>query len=298
MKYFSFIKEFEKHLSDKELRDLARTLFNLENSIIYRRGHYIKLDIRIIHDITKHILKKYMLELPTKTQESWGIKEYLYSQQRKFSIKGLAENLDDSVWTSECDKENLLKLYNEGNNEVHYDPNKFNEVRGKSRESNYNADDMYSIAMAILYIYKWIGTVIFDIDLSFVDADTAIFNDGSKSFHVMENREEFESLIGIPCPLCEKGTIISPENKTFTYGPYLQCNDKECGANVSKGMNFRRKTNISCETQGCVGKEGKPSKYKDTFTYKNKQRFNACIVCGKTELSKDEMEFNFWDSLE
>ncbi len=302
MEYFLLINKFTDKLTNKEFKDLARCLVNLENSIIYRQGHYIKLDIRYIHDILKYLLKKYLLELEDEIKES-NIYSYIIGDHNKFSLNKLADEIPDDFWISIYDKKNLKRIFKEGNEEVHYDMSKsFDEVMGNSHEKQYSSKDMIGIAMAIFFILKWFGIKVLKLNLNEYDGLSIpdVFNDGSKSFDVLPNKNALLSYLGKNCPLCEVGEIIKPERNNFPYGPYLKCSNDECGANVSKSLKIRRKTNISCETIGCLNSQGEIPKLKETYDLKENVKFNGCIICGNIEknTSMEEHEFDYWRMLE
>ena len=96
-----------------------------------------------------------------------------------------------------------------------------------------------------------------------------------KSFSILEKDNKLLSLEGKECKLCNNGKIEMPKDKTFRFGPYLQCTNNKCKAVLSINGNLKIETDKSCPEPKCLGRT-----IKHTFSYKENKKYFECMSCG------------------
>ena len=267
MTNYNFIKILRKHMdSIKEYEDLIFLINKFETSIHNRQGHYIKLDIR------------YLMEWIFKKT---SIVNYLVKD-------GVIEKENRNHFT-DLKYENLRKL---SNDLVHYNVDTHITIRSKSFAKTLSLDEMINFA-ELFYDILVVFTKNFKSPI-IQKFDKKIYEDGKHSFYSLGKDNKMLSKENSECKICDKGIIKKPKNKTFPFGPYLQCNRKECNAILSMNMNLKIKTDKTCPE--CINKGNLSFEVKRTFSYYEDKKYFECINCGY-RFDDDENEVDYYDIL-
>ena len=169
------------------------------------------------------------------------------------------------------DEDELLRK--ESHHYMHYNGDSHITVRSKSLASTISLEKMIEFSMFFHRILKSILEIVTDENKT--EFDKTIYDDGTKSFDLLTKNNKFLSLENTECKLCNKGMITRPKDKTFSYGPYLQCDN--CDAILSVNTNLKLQTKKLCPKQECVGKG---QSIRHTFSYRENKKYFECISCG------------------
>lgn len=299
---FDFIKilKDKKILSFDEFNSLNSLINNFEKSIHYRRGNYIKLDMRYLYEALWGMIIN-VLEDNVDKQEELGVRAIF--KNKNLAIKGNKKfwQINNKLTLSRIlhpssqkdilplDKYNFLKnTYKEIHGYVHFNFEN-NDVFIQSHKKVRNILRVRTISFTEMikfshFFYYLILFLIEDIcDLKFKKKPSfkeEVYSDGSKCWNAILNRDEVQSKLNNECKICNKGKLQYPNDKRYEYGPYLKCDNNNCEAKLSTNLNLKKTLNKECKN--CKLND---SNIRETYSYSTNEKYYDCISCGFKELN-------------
>ncbi len=151
------------------------------------------------------------------------------------------------------------------------------KIRNEYKPKTVSFVEMKEISLFFFKLIKFIILQLFRINFNdnLYQFDKDLYNDGGKCWDVEYNRDKMIKTLNTKCEICGKGEIKYPDSSEYPFGPYLICNNSDCGAILSKNMNLKKELEELCSE--C----NKKINMKITFSYSNNQKYNECLNCGK-----------------
>ena len=285
-KNFKFVHSIKNNIEEEQFYHLIFFINNFENAILNREFHYIKLEMRYLYEAIWNLIESGLRNRP-KIQKEFGVTEFFkrnkskrYGTLSKEKHKTFSELFKELPWRGKMDKfvyEEFRDTYKKLHKYLHYNEYTVENIRDEIRYSNITLKDAYGYGEFFFGILRWAIMQIYKIDLDgYPEEFEKKYYDNYKN--LMENFIKKDGVLKIyktNCMICDEGKIIKPIDELLPFGPYLQCDNKECNAILGQNLKLKSQKidDEECPNEKCNGE------IKEVYNYPYKNKYKSCNKC-------------------
>lgn len=283
---FKFISSLKKEIDQERYYHLVFFINNFEEALLNREFHYIKLEMRYLYESIWKIIETGLRSKPN-IQKQLGVTEYFirvkskrYGTISKEKHKSFSDLFKDLPFRGKMDiwiYKEFCETYRKLHQYLHYNEYTVDNIRGELRYSNIKLKDALNYGEFFANLLKWTIETIYTVDLSKYEKpfDKELYNNYEPIIDNFILNKDVSKIYNTKCELCKEGNIVKPLDRTFPFGPYLQCDNKKCNAILAKNLKLKSKPikDENCPNENCDGE------IKEIYNYPYKKRYKVCNAC-------------------
>lgn len=294
-KNFKFVLLLKGVIDDERYSHLIFFINNFEELLLNREFHYIKLEMRYLYESIWKIIEN-GLRSSKKIQKEFGVTDYFlrvkskrYGTISKEKHKTFSDLFKDLPWRGKMEKqvyEEFSEIYKKLHQYLHYNVYTIDSIRGSLKYSNIKIKDALNYGNFFFRILKWTMEEIYKINLDNYESDFnyETYNNYEPLMDNFIRDKNVSEIYNTNCKICNNGKIVKPKDRTFPYGPYLQCNNLECNSILDKNLKLKSEfiKDHPCPEKDCKGN------ISEIYNYPNKKKYKFCSLCSYNTRNKIE----------
>ncbi len=308
-KNFKFVHLMDGVIDKERYYHLVFFIDNFEKALLNREFHYIKLEMRYLYESIWKIIENGLRE-NKKIQKDFGVTEYFIRAKNKRhgtiskkKHKSFSALFKDLPWRGKMEKriyDEFCETYKKLHEYLHYNDYTVDNIRDELRYSNILLKDALDYAEFFHGILRWTMKEIYQINLDKYSNEfkPSLYNNYKPLMDNFKKNNDISEIYNTKCKICNEGVIIDPEDKTFPFGPFLQCNNKKCNSILAKNLKLKSQPlkGEVCPNEKCSGE------IKEVYNYAFKKKYKSCNLCSyntrnniENILDMDEI-ISYWNS--